>query len=195
MKRFRWALFAVLLLGSLVLAYFLRDLIYELVIVPLAYTLWWGGLIYQAVPQLVKWIVLLVTLAIVVIWRLIPDLEVAPQVKQPRRRIEGRMETLVVGIARARSSNYFKWQLANRLGRLARRMSESPRSTPGSDSPVDAVQRYLAAGLNQSFVDFPTPRGPFSPRRPTALDVDPAEVIAYLESRMEQSYAGRSRSL
>ncbi len=195
MKRFRLALVAVVLLASLVLAYLLRDLIYELIIVPLAYTLWWGGLIYEAIPQLVKWIVLLAVLVIAVVWRLIPDLQPAPRAKHPRRRIEGRMETLAVGIERARGSNYFKWQLANRLGRLARRLGETRQVLLDEETSDDPVRRYLAAGLNQSFVDFPTPRGPFARRRPTALDLDPAQAVTYLESEMESSDGGRTRSL
>lgn len=191
MRRFRWILLAVVTLGSLVLAYLLRDLIYQLIIVPLAYTIWWAGLVYQAIPQLVKWIVLLVTLGVVSLWMLIPDLPAPVRAQHPRRPVEGRMETLAMAIHRAGTSNYFKWQLANRLGRLSRRMPMASEAAASADS----VKQYLAAGLNQSFVDFPTPRGPFSPHRPTPLDIDPAEAIDDLESRMELNHDGRARSL
>lgn len=193
MRRNRLAVFGAVLICSLILAYLLRDVIYSVVIVPLAYTLWLAGLVYRAVPQLIKWVVLLVILGLAMIWRLIPDLPDATKPRLPGRSVEGRLQALAFGIHRARNSNYFKWQLANRLGRLARRISETTnRAADGNGSAP--INRYLNAGVNQSFVDFPTPRGPFARRQPTPLDIDPGEIIAYLESRLELNHDGRTRS-
>ncbi len=190
MKRSRLLVFAGVALISLVLAYALRDVIYQLVVVPLAYTLWLADLVYRAIPQLVKWVVLLVVLGIAVIWRLVPDIPERTKPLVIGRLPEGRVEALALAIHRARNSNYFKWQLANRLGRLARRISDgSGRALDGDGDTT--IQQYLAAGLNQSFVDFPTPRGPFARRVATPLDTDPGQVIAYLESRMELRDDGR----
>lgn len=193
MKRTRLAVFGAVVISSLILAYVLRDAIYNLLIVPLAYTLWLADLVYRTIPQIIKWVVLIVALGIASVWRLIPDLP--PVTKSPLhgRQLEGRVQALAYGIHRARSSNYFKWQLANRLGRLARRISQTTgRAVDGAED--QSIYRYLSAGVNQSFVDFPTPRGPFARRTPTPLDVDPGEIIAYLESRMELNHDGRSRN-
>lgn len=193
MKRLRWALFGVVFLVSAVFAYLLRDAVYDLIIVPLAYTLWLLGVLYRAVPELVKWVVLIVVLFITVVWRLIPDLPTSRATAVAPRKIDGRLETLAIGIHRARGSNYFKWQLANRLGRLARHIADgSARAQDGQ--PGEAIGRYLAAGVNQSFVDFPTPRGLFARRLPTPLDLDPGETVGYLESQLELRHDGRTRS-
>jgi hypothetical protein len=194
MRRIRFALFGTVLLASAILAYLLRDVIYELVVVPLAYTLWLAELVYLAIPQLVKWVVLLALLFVGIVWKLIPDLPASPKPRSPRRSAEGRVESLAIGIQRSRTSNYFKWQVANRLGRLARLISDTRAFPDGLARGNESIQRYLAAGQNQSFVDFPTPRGRFARRMPTPLDVDPAEIVEYLESRMELSHDGRTRS-
>ncbi len=193
MKRTRLVLFGAVLITSLILAYVLRDVIYNLVIVPLAYTLWLADLVYRALPQVVKWVVLIVVLAIASLWRLIPDLPQATKSPPRGRPVEGRVQALAYGIHRARGSNYFKWHLANRLGRLARRIAQTTgRAADGSED--QSIHQYFSAGVNQSFVDFPTPRGPFARRTSTPLDVDPGEIIAYLESRMELNHDGRTRS-
>jgi hypothetical protein len=93
-------------------------------------------------------------------------------------------------MAKARRGNYFKWQVANRLGRIVRRLGDfSGGSVPAS--PDDTVEKYLDAGLNYSFVDFPTPRHRLIPAPKTPLDADPQRVVDYLESLMEES-SGRS---
>ena len=45
----------------------------DLLITPLAYVAWQSGLLYWAVPQLVKWAAVVLLLSIAVIWQLIPD--------------------------------------------------------------------------------------------------------------------------
>lgn len=194
MRRARFAVAGVVVLVSAVLAYVLRDVIYGLIVVPLAYTLWLVELVYLAVPQLVKWVVLVALLFVGIIWKLIPDLASSPKLPSPRNATEGRVESLASGLYRSRTSNYFKWQVANRLGRLARRVID-PRIFPGELERANAsIQGYLDAGMNHSFVDFPTRRTRFARRLPTPLDVDPGEIVGYLESRMEQSHDGRARS-
>lgn len=194
MKRVRLVVVGLVVLGSAILAYLLRDVIYDLVVVPLAFTLWLLELVYLAIPQLVKWVALIVLLLLGVVWRLMPDLPAPAKPRSPRRLIEGRVESLAGGIHRSRTSNYFKWQVANRLGRLARHISETPAFSETGEGGSESIRAYLAAGVHQSFVDFPTPRSPFARRLPTPLDVDPEEIVGYLESRMELSHDGHTRS-
>ncbi len=193
MTRMRGLLFLITLLAFAFLAYLLRDVIYSVVIVPLAYTLWLLELLYLAVPQLVKWVLLIVLMCIGVLWKLIPDWPAAPGPRNPNRTPEGRVASLAVGLQRARTSNYFRWLVANRLGRLARRLSDPSSELQGIDAVSDPIHRYLNAGLNQSFVDFPNPRTRFAHRLPTPLDMEPGEIVEYLESRMETSHDGRTR--
>ncbi len=193
MTRPRWILFGFTLLAFAVLAYVLREAIYELIVVPLAYTLWLLELLYLAVPQLVKWVLLIVLMSVGILWKLIPDLPSGSRSRTPSPAPEGRVASLAIGLQRALTSNYFKWQVANRLGRLARRISEPSKAPLEFERGLDAISRYLSAGLNQSFVDFPGPRSRFARRLPTPLDVDPEQVVSHLEARMDLRHDGRTR--
>ena len=108
---------------------------------------------------------------------------------------QGQVESLAVWILRARESNYFKWQLANRLGRISRRLEELSEHRAGVIARKEAVEQYLAAGLNHSFVEYPSPRNRFQRRTPTPLDLNPSEVVDHLESQMEMDRGGNAESL
>jgi hypothetical protein len=191
MTRLRWL--ALLGIGafSVLLAFLLRDVVYDVVIIPLAYLLWLGKYYYSAIPQLVLWSVLLSLLFLAVLWNMIPDGRPFSR-KEPRRPPpEGQVEALSVWLVKSRKGNYFKWQLANRLGRIARRLTEGSAALQRLPSGGEAVDKYLDAGLNYSFVDFPTPRNPFERVARTPLDLDPRVVADYLESQMENASGRR----
>ncbi len=52
--------------------------------------------------------------------------------------------------------------------------------------PPEAVQRYLQAGLGETFVDYPLPPFPFLRKHVTPFDHDVNEVVEFLESQMEE---------
>jgi hypothetical protein len=194
--RSRYFLLVGLIFVSTVLAFFVRDVIYHMVVVPLAYLFWLARFYYSAVPQLLLWTLLLVILFITSAPHFVPELRPSRRREGKRRHMQGQIETLAVWMVRARRGTYFKWQIANRLGRIARErrdMSErrggfvlSASAREGEGSGNEAVERYLEAGLNTSFVDYPRPKR-FQHPTPTPLDLDPQEAIAYLESQMELS--------
>lgn len=195
MSRWRLVLLIALLIASLTLAFLLQDVIHLLVTVPLSYLAWRLALIYRAVPQFLTWAILVLFVCIAVIWQFIPD--VRPAVRNARGRpvLGGQVEFLAVWIHRAHGSNYFKWLLANRLGRAARRLQQLSGSRQDAVAPSRAIGEYLTAGLDHSFVDFPAPRHRFERRTPTPLDQDPREVVAYIESQMETDHDGDARGL
>jgi hypothetical protein len=174
---------------SLVLAFFLRDAVYASVIVPLAYLLWLGKYYYSAIPQLFLWAILLSVLFVTVLWNFLPAARVSQRKPVKRRSAEGEVETLAAWIRKSRKGNYFKWQLANRLGKIARRLAETSGQEAGRDTNMGAgnggVEKYLDAGINYSFVDFPGPKNRFHHPPPTTLDLDPKEAVEYLESQLE----------
>ena len=186
MSRLRWPLVLGILAISAVLGYVLRDLIYQLVVVPLAYLVWLLSFYYSAIPQWIIWTLLLVILLVGVMWSLLPSAPVRGRREVLRRASEGEVEALVIWMNKARHGNYFKWQLANRMGRIVRRLGDLSGGRVASPSD-EAVEKYLDAGLNYSFVDFPTPRNRFAPAAKTPLDADPKRVVEYLESLMEKS--------
>lgn len=184
-NRWRWLPVVGLLVGSLGLAFFVRDVIQRLVVAPLSYFLWQAAMLYWAIPQVVKWFLLVFSICLAVLWRLIPEWR--PRHRKTNRQVlqEGSVESLAVWLSKGRNSNYFKWQLANRLGLIARKLHQNSGQLWNSPARSEAMDRYFDAGLEHSFVDFPSPRSRFERRRSTPLDLDPSEVVNYLESQME----------
>ena len=187
MKLPRWPLIAGLLVASALLGYWLRDLIYQLVVVPIAYLLWLLNFYYSAIPQWILWSILLAALFVAVLWSLLPEGRSSSRRAPVRPRPEGEVEALAVWLGKAREGNYFKWQLANRMGHIARRLDEMAGSRGRLPAEDEAVEKYLDAGLNYSFVDFPSPRSPLERAARTPLDLDPGRAADYLESQMEKS--------
>ncbi len=172
----------VLLLG---LAYFLRDAIYEVVIIPIAYIGYLLHYYYSLIPQLFVWTILLVILFGAAMINFIPDELSIRRTESRRRANHSPVETLAMAMARAGKGTYFKWQIANRLGGIQRGL----QALSGEAKPVEPIneraEKYLYAGLNTSFVDYHPRTDPYQPYRPTPLDLDPQEVVEYLEKQME----------
>lgn len=192
MRPARWLLLMVFLGLSLAGAFLLRDAVREVVIVPLAYLSWLGVLAYSFVPQFVKWALLVLAVCLALLWQLIPD----PRPSAPDRRLrappKGQVEQLAMWVLRARNSNYFKWQLAHRLGRMARELHQLSGGPPATGSGSEKVVQYLTAGTDHSFVEYPTRRIGFRDQAPTPLDLDPSEAVDYLESQMEIKHGGHA---
>ena len=169
----------ILLLAA---AYFLRDAIYQTVIIPLAYLFWLAKFYYSTVPQIILWGLLLVILVMIILSNLIPEFSSQPK-KEPKHRLEnGQVETLARWIIKSEKGTYFKWQIANRLGWIGLGLRETSERRGSFQSMNEAVEKYLEAGLTTSFVDYPNRKSV-----PTPLDVNPKEVIDYLEKQMEMS--------
>jgi hypothetical protein len=187
----------IVILFAGVLAYLLRDIIEETFIRPLIYFFWIVRLYYEAFPQIFLWIVLLVAILLMEAASLITDMSSQGRETVSRKPVYGPIESLAEWLVRAPRGLYFKWLIANRMGKLARGVitfharqgSQSrwePLAGPGWDPPRE-VAAYLESGLNGSFADYPRPRWPFPKQDPTPLDIDPAEAIDYIESTMERT--------
>jgi hypothetical protein len=175
-----WLLIALALIAGL-LAYMARDLVQNVIVLPLAYLLWQLQGLMAGVAQLVQWVVLLALIALVLAWQLVPRL--APRNdRAPAAPIrEGQVNATAVCLFRARKSNYFRWQLAHRLGRAAGQLGGLPaQSLPAGHAP-DRMARYLDAGLNHSFVDYAAPRLSIRRHVDGPLELDPQEVVRFLE--------------
>ena len=184
MKTGRLLLLLAALVLSAILALALRPLIYELLVVPLSYLAWQVDLLIDTVPELIRWTILVVVLALFLAWQLMQDFRRSSRLPLKEPRSTGQVQSLSTWLLRARSSNYFKWQLAYRLGRVSRRLADLARRGIDDLTPSSDVADFLAAGLSRSFVDFPAPRNPFKRRAMTALDIDPARVVQFLESQI-----------
>jgi hypothetical protein len=174
------------------IAFLLRDAILETVIVPLAYLWWVIGLYYRLVPQALVWIALIFIVLLSSARAILISIPVKRKTMQKRGTAVGPIEHLSVLVEKRGRGIYYKWLIANRLGKVARELLEQreqhatkrfTRLTGRNWRPPAGVEAYLESGLNGSFADYPQPRWLYP--QPTPLDQDPRPVVEYLEDEME----------
>jgi hypothetical protein len=196
---------ALILIGALIvaglLAFPLRQMLYESVVVPIAFILWNLSLLYRSFPQGIWWAASFVIVLFMLLFSLIPQTTFRRNIEAKRKPPLGQVEELAASLGKAERGIYFKWLIANRLGKLAyqillQRESGRPRSIfaplVGMDwKPGKELQTYLETGLHGSFADYPHTNRPFSKPQKTPLDLDVAEAVEFLESQVE---SGKSKS-
>jgi hypothetical protein len=197
MKWRRWLAVAGILAGAALLAFPLRGAVNQLIVIPLAYLLYALQLLYLSLPQLIWWIVIVFVVLIVLGSSLLIETKLPKRLIEPVRFERGRVESLASAMKKSRRGTYFKWLVANVLGRLAYqilvqrdhgrpRLSFAPLEGDGWD-PSSEVREYLEQGLHGSFTELPG----YSWRRvirpePTVLDHDVAEVVEFLEGKIQK---------
>jgi hypothetical protein len=182
------------------LAFPLRETIYETIVIPAAYIAWNLDLLYRSFSQATWWWVIVSLVLFMLVFSLTPRPGFHRREEQKAKPLQGQVEGMAVWLRKAEKGIYFKWLVANRLGKLAylillQRESGRPRSvfTPllGVDwEPRKELQQYLETGLHGSFADFPS-TGRFSAHQPTPLDLNVTEAVDFLESQVEDSRSGR----
>jgi hypothetical protein len=187
-------LIATLVIAGL-LAFPLRDAIYRIVVIPIAFIAWNLNLVYQSFSQGVWWVVVAIVVFFMIAFSLMPQAPVRPKAGPKPRPPQGQVESFSVWLGRAESGIYFKWLIANRLGKIAyqillHRESGRPRSVfaplAGTDwEPSRELQSYLEKGLHGSFADIPNSRNRFVARQPTPLDFEVSRAVQFLESQVE----------
>jgi len=180
---------------AVLLAFPLRNAIYEAVIIPAAYLLWVLGLVYHSVHQSLWWIVVIVIVLFIVSRSMLPETKPIGARPVNTKPVVGQVESLAVWVKKSERSTYFKWLLANRLGRIAYQIlaqrEAGKRSVfaplTGADwNPGEGLQSYLESGLHGSFADFPHANRFFSQPKRTPLDHNVNEAIEFLESQVDQ---------
>jgi len=189
------ALIGILVI-SILLAFPLRDMVFRMVVIPLAYVFWVLGLVYHSVHQAIWWAFAILIVLFFLSRSLLPQFKIRKKVRLKSKPIVGEVESFATWINKTKHGVYFKWLIANRLGRianqiLAARSTGKPRSffdpLQGPDwTPDSSVQSYLQAGLQGSFADYPQKNRYFSRPPQTPMDYDLREVIEYLESQVLQ---------
>ena len=127
---------------------------------------------------------------------LLPQFRLKKQIPLKTKPVEGRVEVLSVWMDKTRKGIYFKWLVANRLGKIAHLILANRDTSKqrllveplvGTDwNPREPLQAYLEAGLHSSFADYPRRNKWFSSSiSPTPFDLDVKDVIEYLESQVE----------
>ena len=196
----RWLIVGSVLILAGVLAFPLRQMIYDAVVIPAAF-IWWNlDLLYRSFSQGIWWTAITVIVFLMIAFSLAPQPKSPRRVEDKRRPQPGQVESLTVWLQKAGDGIYFKWLIANRLGKLAyqillHRESGRPRSifAPliGLDwEPKEELQKYFETGLHGSFADFPNRNRRFGAPPKTPLDLDIAEAVEFLETQVENGKPG-----
>jgi len=192
-KRRRLILLGVSFLVAAGMAYYLQDLVRSVLFEPLSYLLWGFNILYQSIAQLVYWVLLVIGVTLMAFGSLYGKGRARELVEEEKLPPKGPLEAIARQISRTNQGVYYKWLIANRMGKLARSIlslrdgqaDASHGALNGRDwNPPDKVAAYLVSGLTRTFSDFPRRRW-FSRPQETPFDIDLDQVVTYLESQME----------
>ncbi len=192
----RWQpLIAVLLLVGL-LTLVMRGVIRENILGPFLYLAWIGQLIFESIPQIALWTIFLLIAVVIA-------LKSTFKMRLPRRRTTypetGQAQRIGDWAKLLRSANediYYQWQLAQNLQKLTMETlahdehvalkEVRQRLTAGQLDISSEIQAYLQAGIT-SFGHFLEPKSRFRLRKKqsTPLDLDPEQVIQFLEEQID----------
>jgi len=208
MNRSRLQLGIWAVLAALVIAVFMRDAVEMLIIRPVAYILWWLGIIYRFIPQPAIWFLVVLAMLYLTLESIAGKFEMPFQKKEKLSSTLGPVAEFASQIERRNGGIYFKWQIARTLGEIAMDLQSlhQPERRRKLDfdknsAPLN-VYHYLDAGINKSFSDYPLEKGylffqkfalpdwlplpeRFRSLPSTPFDIDIEPVISYLEAQME----------
>jgi hypothetical protein len=184
-----------LIIIAAILAVPMRGTVYNAVVIPAAYLGWGMHLLYRSVPQVLLWWLVIAAMFFVLLFSMLPNLKFTrKQAVQPKAR-HGQVEDLAIWLGRTKGGVYFKWLVANRLGKLAyqilvHRENGRPRTVfqplVGEDwQPSHELREYLETGLHGSFSDFSGPKHPLAVQPKTPLDYDVHDAVEFLETQVE----------
>ncbi len=196
MKAKALALAALLLVVAL-LAFLIQDFVRELLLYPLVYLYWSLRLVYEAVPGVIWWGIAIALLVLL-------SLKSLSRREERSQASEGfdehsltRPQTWTRQIKKTRHGDYFKWQLAREISQLAlAHIANHERLTIGQAREKLAlrqlglpppIQAYLEAGaLSRSYGHYTQTESRIRlPGTLSPLEIDPEDIVSYLESRSE----------
>ena len=196
MKWPHWLAIVGIVIGALLLMFPLRGVVNQLIVIPLAYLLYALELLYLSMPQSAWWIAIVTVVLILLGSSLLIETRGPRKLIEPKRLERGRVENLAAAIRKSPKGTYYKWLVANALGRLAYQiLVQNDHGKPRSVfSPLEAdgwnpspeVRGYLEKGLHGSFTELPTHTlARYIRRDRTVLDHDVADVVEFLESNLK----------
>jgi hypothetical protein len=193
----KYVVLAAVLLAGFLLAFFVHDFFRELLLYPLVYLYWSIRIIYEGVPGVIWWgiaIALLVLLALKSLTR-------RGESEQPAEDYADisltRPQTWMRQLKKTKHGDYFKWQLAREISQLTlahiannERLTLEQAQVKLTDGQLDLpphIQAYLAAGtLARSYGNYTQIESQLRlPGTKSPLDMNPEEIVSYLESKLE----------
>jgi hypothetical protein len=137
-------LMTIILALTVPLALLFRDFVRDVFLVELLRMFWGARLLYESLPQLPLWVLLLVLLVVIAVRSLIRRPGVARQQVEPEAEPQGQVRVLARWIERASRGEYFRWSLAQHLGGLAWEIMAQREHT----TPAQLKERISAGNLD-----------------------------------------------
>ena len=195
----RYLPLAVVLLVTAVLVVSLDNFLQEMIIQPLLYALWFGGLVLSSLHQSVFWALLLLVALVLILRSLGRGPSVPVTVPEKRYPSQGQVRRWMGLLERAENQRFARWNLAQSLRKLAqetlspderdrrekRRNDFEQHLTPDIADyfnaklpPTQGISLRQRLQINPSRSSHPVPSHPV-PSHP--LDLDPEVVVTFLE--------------
>ncbi|MGD2040942.1 MAG: hypothetical protein PVH11_08955 [Anaerolineae bacterium] len=199
-RRLLLLLTAIVLALTVPLALLFRDFVRDVFLVELLRMFWGARLLYESLPQLPLWILLLLLLVVIALRSLVRRPGTVRQQVEPDVEPQGQVRVLARWIERASRGEYFRWSLAQHLGGLAweimaQREHTTPAQLKGRRSAGDldlppVVEAYLLSDQLPRHSAMASLLATIRDRlgiggRPLALDPDLVQVIEFLEDQMQ----------
>lgn len=146
MRERRLLFIGIILLLAIPLAVLLRDFVRDVFLVEVLRMFWGARMLYESLPQLPLWILLLVILVVIAV-RSLGRRKRASQ-KRIEKKVEnqGQVQVLARWIERTTKGEYFRWSLAQHLGGLTWEvMAHREHTTPAQ----------LKQGMRSGRLDLP----------------------------------------
>ena len=195
----------VALAAALPLAYQLRGLVRQSIVIPAMYLLWQVGVLAQSVDSLIYWAAFL-ALALALFWHSLKGQRRQTPVRhsEERETADGRVAFWAGQITKAENSTYALWQMQRELAQIAAEIQAHGQPPPvgqaaqiqaiGSMDAPHGVQSFLNAGLDRPLSQSGGCRALFGGDLALHKQSHTIEhlqtTIAFLEDRVEAGYGG-----
>lgn len=177
----RWfSIASVILVAGIMLVF--RNQIAGYLVYSFSYLVWSLNLFGRIIPPQGVWIALVILILYVAVGSFYGKHSKGESSSMVADPVPGPVEAMADWIDERRRGVYFKWRIAHLLGRV--HQSHYQNTSGRVQAAPPEIEAYLDAGLNKSYVDFPTP-SVFKKNEPTVLDIELEPVLDYLEEQME----------
>ncbi|MBI5965143.1 MAG: hypothetical protein HY863_16820 [Chloroflexi bacterium] len=163
-----------------------RKMVVTAVVRVAAYFVWSLNVVGSVIPQQVLWILLLLLILYIAVGSFYGKRSEGGSTRKNAEPAAGPVEARARWIEERQRGTFYKWQLANLLGKVHQSIQDSVRYGNSKNAPSISpqVRDYLNAGLTTSYVDYTTPTI-FQKTELTPLDIELEQVVDYLEEQLE----------
>ncbi len=179
------------------LAILLQDVVQSLILTPIQYISWWIQIIYETLPQIFWWGVLIVFLLIIAVRSLTSVRLSRSRTIEKDRLGKSCLEVWTENIEKAEKGGYFKWYLAHKISMLTLDiLADQERMTKDEAAaylqggkfnlPID-VRDYIKTGLDAriSFQISELEKRFFILERKSPIKLTPEEMVEYIEQKLD----------